>query len=267
MWRRLCEGLYEALTTLGGNGLSGAERISFQVLRGAQHGQQRPEHDAKIRYIKNDSANASAFYIEGKIVHYILSLQPVIGIAEGAAQQKGKPDAQQIVPPGAEAEEESGGHEDTQNHGQRRHDRASVLSQVQHGAFVVIFFDQDTIVPQRFRQTAGRLGCGFRGSRIFFAVMFAVLFDKVLDFQISEENSCNYHTGYHYHLIPPETKYRFPVKISIDGISPCNNEASCLFRAGGIKTFSRPVYYSHDRERATVTRSIYYSHDRERTTF
>ena len=260
MWRRLCEGLYEALTTLGGNGLSGAERISFQVLRGAQHGQQRPEHDAKIRYIKNDSANASAFYIEGKIVHYILSLQPVIGIAEGAAQQKGKPDAQQIVPPGAEAEEESGGHEDTQNHGQRRHDRASVLSQVQHGAFVVVFFDQDAVLPDRRRQDAG--AC----LKIAFRQRF-VLFDKVLDFQISEENSCNYHTGYHYHLIPPETKYRFPVKISTGGISPCNNEASCLFRAGGIKTFSQPVYYSHDRERATVTRSIYYSHDRERTTF
>lgn len=34
----------------------------------------------------------------------------------------------------------------------------------------------------------------------------------------------------------------------------------------GLKTFSRPIYYSHGRKRTTFPRSIYIPHDRERAT-
>ena len=56
---------------------------------------------------------------------------------------------------------------------------------VQHGAFVVVFFDQDAVLPDRRRQDAG--ACLKIAVRRRF-----VSFYQVLDFQISEENSGNY---------------------------------------------------------------------------
>lgn len=39
------------------------------------------------------------------------------------------------------------------------------------------------------------------------------------------------------------------------------------FSARGLQTFPRSIYYSHDRERTTLTRPISFPHSRKRTTF
>jgi hypothetical protein len=102
-------------------------------------------YNAEIRKIKYNPAERFPFYIEREIVHNIFSLQSVIGIAEGAAQQNGKTQAQQVIPLLTQAEKKADKRKEAEYCRNGSYNTPVTLPQIKRGTTVMISADQDKL--------------------------------------------------------------------------------------------------------------------------
>ena len=113
--------------------------------------------------------------METKVIHHIFTFQAVICIAKRTSQQKRQPYTQRIIAPPPQTEHKCNTGQNRKKHRYRRHRRSLGGSEIQHGAGIVILF-QDNFIS------------GTKPWKVF----PIRLLNPVLYPQITEKYSCRY---------------------------------------------------------------------------